>query len=193
MAATDPGAPEAAVNPGAAAPSRVTQMPSGDLARGVKLELVRLGCATGDVDDSWNNQARDALRKFNRYAKAKLALEQPTPEMVVALRGHEKRVCPLECGPGTRARGDVCAAIDRVEPPRSRNVERPHERKRPAAARAAVERPAAPHKPAAAAKPAAASKADFASPLCESRTQTASGKWCCTYDPPRGPSVIICR
>jgi uncharacterized caspase-like protein len=191
-AAIDPGTPQAA-DPAAAAPARVPQPASGDLARGIKLELVRLGCATGDADDSWNNQARDALRKFNRYAKARLALDQPTSEVVAALRGHDKRVCPLECRPGTRARGDVCVAIDRVEPARSRNVERPQERKRPAAARAAVERPAAAQRPAAAAKPAAASKADFASPLCESRTQTASGKWCCTYDPPRGASVIICR
>ena len=196
-AAVDPSASEA-VNPGAAAPSRVSQpaVPPPDLARGIKLELVRLGCTTGEVDDTWNNQARDAVRKFNRYAKAKLDLAQPTPEIMLALRGHEKRVCPLECGPGTRARGDVCVAVDRVEPAKSRNVERPQDRKRPSAARAALERPAASpraSKPAGASKPAAASKSDFASPLCESRIQVASGKWCCTYDPPRGPSVIICK
>src|SRR6185503_1521198 len=96
IAATDPSAPEAAVNPNAAAPSRVPHVapPASDLARGIKLELVRLGCTTGDTDDFWNTRAKDAVRKFNRYAKAKLDGERPTPEMMAALRGHETRVCP---------------------------------------------------------------------------------------------------
>lgn len=186
VAATEPTAP-------AATPSRVVPpaAPASDLARGIKLELARLGCATGDVDDSWNSRAKDAVRKFNRYAKARLGLEQPTPELMAALRGHEERVCPLECGPGTRARGDVCVAIDRVEQPKSRKAEPPRERKRPVASRTPAEAPAASPKPAA--KPAAADKSEFASPLCQSRIQNAAGKWCCTYDPPRGPSIIICR
>ena len=195
IAATDPSAPEAAVNPNAAAPSRVPHVapPASELARGIKLELVRLGCTTGDTDDFWNTRAKDAVRKFNRYAKAKLDGERPTPEMMAALRGHETRVCPLECGPGTRARGDVCVAIDRVEPPKSRKAaDQPRDRKRPVASRAPAERPAASPK-AASPKPAADTKSEFASPLCQSRIQNAAGKWCCTYDPPRGPSIIICR
>jgi len=195
VAATEPTAPGAAVDPAATA-SRVippAAPPASDLARGIKLELVRLGCTTGDTDDSWNSRAKDAVRKFNRYAKAKLGLEQPTPEMMVALRGHDTRVCPLECGPGTRARGDVCVAIDRVEPPKSRKAaDPPRDRKRPVASRAPAERPAASPK-AASPKPAADTKSEFASPLCQSRIQNAAGKWCCTYDPPRGPSIIICR
>jgi len=190
VAVTEPTAPQSAVNP---APSRVAPpaAPPGELARGIKLELARLGCATGDIDDNWNSRAKDAVRKFNRYAKAKLGLEQPTPELMAALRGHDTRVCPLECGPGTHARGDVCVAIDRVEQPKSRKAEPPRERKRPVASRTPAEAPAASPKPAA--KPAAADKSEFASPLCQSRIQNAAGKWCCTYDPPRGPSIIICR
>jgi hypothetical protein len=167
--------------------------PPGDLARGIKLELARLGCAAGDIDDNWNSRAKDAVRKFNRYAKAKLGLEQPTPELMAALRGHEERVCPLECGPGTRARGDVCVAIDRVEQPKSRKAEPPRERKRPVASRTPAERPAGSPKPPASPKSAGESKSEFASPLCQSRIQNAAGNWCCTYDPPRGPSIIICR
>ena len=192
VAATEPTAPQGAANP-AGTPSRVVPAaPPGDLARGIKLELVRLGCTTGDIDDNWNSRAKDAVRKFNRYAKAKLGLDQPTPELMAALRGHDTRVCPLECGPGTRAQGDVCVAIDRVEQPKSRKAEPPpRERKRPVASRTPAEAPAASPKPAA--KPAAGTKSEFASPLCESRIQNAAGKWCCTYDPPRGPSIIICR
>ncbi len=185
VAATDPGAPEAAVNPGAAPQSRVPHpQPASDIARGIKLELARLGCAAGDTDDAWNNRARDAVRKFNRYAKAKLDADHPSSEMMVALRGHEKRVCPLECGPGTRARGDVCVAIDRVEPPKSRKAEPAREprreKKRPTTERAATQRPAA------------SPSSDFVSPLCQSRIQVG-GKWCCTYDPPRGPSIVMCK
>jgi hypothetical protein len=112
--------------------------------------------------------------------------------MMAALRGHDTRVCPLECGPGTRARGDVCVAIDRVEQPKSRNVEQPRDRKRPVASRTPAERPAASPKPAGSPKPAAAAKSESASPHCQSRIQNAAGKWCCTYDPPRGPSIIFC-
>jgi hypothetical protein len=50
-------------------------------------------------------------------------------------------------------------------------------------------RPAAPR----AAPQSTARSGMGASPLCESRIQNAAGKWCCTYDPPRGPSVIICN
>ena len=35
-------------------------------------------------------------------------------------------------------------------------------------------------------------KTEFASPLCQSRIQVGQ-KWCCTYDPPRGPSIVICK
>ena len=42
----------------------------GDLARNIQIELIRLGCAKGDAEDDWDRAAQDAVRKFNRYAKA---------------------------------------------------------------------------------------------------------------------------
>ena len=53
IAATDPSAPEAAVNPSAARSiaCAARSAASSDLTRGIKLELVRLGCTTGDTDD----------------------------------------------------------------------------------------------------------------------------------------------
>ena len=151
-----------------------------DLARNIQLELIRLGCAKGEADTDWNRAARDAMRKFNRYAKARLDFEAPSQQTMLALRGYDGRICPLECEPGTRARGDRCVAIERADPPKPRKVERERERK-------TAEPPRAPASRAASTPP----KPGFSSPMCESRIQVG-GKWCCTHDPPRGPSIVIC-
>jgi uncharacterized caspase-like protein len=152
-----------------------------DLARNIQLELIRLGCAKSDADDNWNLAAKNAVRRFNRYAKAELDHDVPSPEMMTVLRGYDNRICPLECGPGTRAQGDMCVAVERADPPKPRKAA-PRER-----VRRAAEPPRAPASRAAAAPP----KSGFHSPLCESRVQVGN-KWCCTYDPPRGPSIISC-
>ena len=159
-------------------------MPSvadGDLACNIQLELVRLGCAKGDADHDWDRAAQDAMRKFNRYAKARFDVRAPSRDMMAALRGYDKRVCPLECGPGTRARGDVCVAVDRAVTP---NKAEPRERERKAAEprRAPVER-------AAAAPKASTSTPNSSNPNCGSRIQVG-GKWCCTHR--SVPSLVIC-
>jgi hypothetical protein len=66
-------------------------------------------------------------------------------------------------------------------PRREREAKRPppDQRRRPEASPAPARAPAAP-------------KTQFTSPLCESRIQVGN-KWCCTHDPPRGPSIIICN
>jgi uncharacterized caspase-like protein len=178
----DPALPNIAALPEIAALPPMAPAKDGDLARNAQLELIRLGCAKDDAEDSWSASARQAVRKFNRYAKAKLDLDGPSPEMMAALRSYDKRVCPLECGPGTRARGDVCVAVERVDPPARRRAEPPRER-----------RAADPPRAKASSRADAASKppAAFHSPICQSRIQVGA-KWCCTYDPPRGPSIISC-
>jgi hypothetical protein len=191
-----PAGPQTTLTLASVPPSLPATVPPGtEMARDAQRELARLGCVTGDTKDSWTPQAKEAIRKFNRYAHAKLEFERPSAEMVSVLRGHDTRVCPLECGRGMQARGDACVAVDRVEPPKSRKAEpswRERDRKRKEASRTPAERPAAPR--AQAEKPAAAPKsADLGHPLCTSRMQMPGGKWCCSYDPPRGATVIICR
>jgi len=169
------------------------------LGRNIQLELTRLGCFAGAPEGTWGKAAKDAVTKFNRYSRAKLNAEQPSDALMAALRQHDERVCPLICGRGLRADGDTCVAIERTPRGKERAArdrrEREHERKRASvherapAPRASVEPPTPRQsKP----KAAAAPKSEFASPLCQSRIQVGS-KWCCTYDPERGPSVIICR
>ena len=95
----------AALPPEAPAPAVATQS---DLARNIQLELLRLGCARGDAEGDWNADAKDAVRKFNRYAKAKLDINAPSQEMMVALRDYDRRICPLGVRTGySRARRHV--------------------------------------------------------------------------------------
>jgi hypothetical protein len=199
-----PAGAETTLNVASVPPSLPAAIPpESALARDAQRELVRLGCATGNVKDSWTPQAREAIRKFNHHANARLESDRPSAEMISVLQGEEKRVCPLECRPGTRAQGDVCVAVDRVEHPRSRRAEPlSHERERERnrrhqrreAARVPAERPAAPRPEKRQAAPKSTSvQAQFNNPLCTSRIQMPGGKWCCSYDPPRGATVIICR
>ena len=192
--------PEPAVQPNIAALPEIAALPpeppaaavaqDGILARNIQLELIRLGCAKGDPEDDWNPAARDALRKFNRHAKARLNLNAPSERTMAALRGYDRRICALECGPGTRARGDTCVAIERAEPPRRHKAE-PRDRTRRVSEPPPLKRRVSEPPRAQASRAASAPKSGFHSPLCESRIQVG-GKWCCTYDPPRGPSVISC-
>jgi len=140
----DPVANLTALPNAAATPAPGPPVADRDLARNIQIELIRLGCAKGDAEDDWDRAVQDAVRKFNRYAKVRFDAGTPSRDMMAALRGYDKRVCPLECGPGTRARGDVCVVIDRAVAPKSRKAE-PRERERKAAAprRAPVERAAA--------------------------------------------------
>jgi uncharacterized caspase-like protein len=190
-----PAGPQTSLNLASVPPSLPgTVPPESALARDVQRELVRLGCVTGDAKDTWTPQAKEAIRKFNRYAHARLEFDRPSAEMVSVLRGHDTRVCPLECGRGMQARGDACVAVDRAEPPKSRKAEpssreRERDRKRKEASHTPAERPVKSR----AEKPAPSGTADLGHPLCTSRMQMPGGKWCCSYDPPRGATVIICR
>jgi hypothetical protein len=190
----------------AALPEPSATPDAGELVRNTQLELIRLGCSSGDADGNWGKSSSAAIGRFNRYAKASLNEKEPSFATLSALRGHDERVCPLTCGRGFRAQDDTCVAIER-EQPRNSKAERAKERRE----RAAIERrdeqreqrarrprdeevgrtplrPAAPR-----AAPQSTARSGMGSPLCESRIQNAAGKWCCTYDPPRGPSVIICN
>jgi len=171
---------------------------AGKLARNIQLELMRLGCFAGTPDSTWGRAAKDAVIKFNRHSRAKLKAEEPSDALMATLREQDDRVCPLICGRGYRADGDTCVAIERAPhvKEKERAVERrARERGRASAARASVE-PAAPK--ASAPRASAPSRAttpmaEFNNPLCTSRIQMPGGKWCCSYDPPRGATVIICR
>ena len=175
-------APAVAALPAPAQVPPETAKPSPDLARNIQLELERVGCLAR-VDEKWPT-TRNALTKYNRYAKASLDLSAPSSATMAALHDARGRICPLECRRGFRADGDECVAIERAKPPRKATASRSeHPVERPKRERRA---------PTPASASSAPAKPEFASPLCQSRIQVGQ-KWCCTYDPPRGPSVVICR
>jgi hypothetical protein len=126
------------------------------------------------------------VNRFNRYARTALDPEIPTAATQTALRARDARICPLECGRGFRVEDDTCVAIAPARQ-KTRKADRPPERQKPQARPERREPRARPERAA-----GAPAKSEFASPLCQSRIQVGS-KWCCTYDPERGPSVVICR
>jgi len=198
-----PPIPEAAPPNIAALPeiARLSAEPdSATVARNIQLELVRLGCYSGQTDGAWEKPTKDAVARFNRYAHARLGTDQPSDDLMSALRGHDERVCPLICARGFRTDGDNCVAVERAPSAKERRARERSER-RQAVARPPVERAAPRASTPKASTPrastpraaAATPQAEFANPLCTSRIQMPGGKWCCSYDPPRGATVIICR
>jgi uncharacterized caspase-like protein len=95
-----------------------------ELTRVIQLELYRLGCGTSEADGKWTVVTREGLRKFSLRTKAKLDTNEPSSTIVAALQQHSGRICPLECGRGTVARGETCVAVARPEPKKSRRAER---------------------------------------------------------------------
>jgi uncharacterized caspase-like protein len=95
-----------------------------ELTRVIQLELYRLGCGTSEADGKWTVVTREGLRKFSLRTKTKLDTNEPSSMIVAALQKHSGRVCPLECGRGTVARGETCVAVAKPEPKKSRRAER---------------------------------------------------------------------
>jgi len=98
---------------------------STDLTRVIQLELYRLGCGTSEADGKWTVVTREGLRKFNLRTKSKLDTNEPSSTIVAALQKQVGRVCPIECGRGTVARGESCVAVAKPEPKKqTRRAER---------------------------------------------------------------------
>jgi hypothetical protein len=110
-----------------APPSAVPAMvPSAvDLTRTIQLELYRLGCGISEADGKWTVLTREGLRKFMLRTKTRLDTNEPSTAIVTALQKQSGRICPLECGRGTVARGETCVAVakPKPEPKPSRRVE----------------------------------------------------------------------
>jgi len=71
-----------------------------ELTRSLQLELKRVGCFDGAVDGEFNAVTRSALQKFGKLTVINFPDEEPSPEMLRAVRGIDKRVCPLLCQTG---------------------------------------------------------------------------------------------
>jgi hypothetical protein len=89
------------------------------LIRATKAELGRIGCLDDEADAKWDRDARDALSRFGRQVKLSPLPTDPSPSLLEDLEGRPAHVCPLECGPGERVKGEQCVAVarpERIEP-----------------------------------------------------------------------------
>jgi hypothetical protein len=82
-----------------------------DLPRQVQIELQRVGCLQGSVDDTWTAASRKSLERFNRYASTKFDAKAAGTDALDAIKAKSSRVCPLVCAHGSEASGDRCVKI----------------------------------------------------------------------------------
>jgi hypothetical protein len=97
--------------PPAAEPAPELQMDRRDVARLLQLELQRVGCFDGRIDGEFGGATRAALRNFAKLAALSLPEDEPSLDALKAVRGIEKRICPLICPAGERADGERCIRI----------------------------------------------------------------------------------
>lgn len=82
-----------------------------DLPRQVQVELQRVGCLQGSVDDTWTTASRKSLERFNRYAATRFDAKAASADALDALKARSSRVCPLVCAYGSEADGEHCVKI----------------------------------------------------------------------------------
>lgn len=87
--------------------------PSGSaLIRAIKMELTRVGCYTGKLDDDWTSSAvKELIMKFVKAASLARAPDNPSSDFLSSIRSQPSRVCPLVCGKGYRPEHGSCVAI----------------------------------------------------------------------------------
>jgi Caspase domain len=90
-----------------AAPAEVDQR---ELARLLQLELKRVGCFEGAVDGEFGNATRVALRSFAKFAAITVP-DDLSIDSVKAVRGFDRRVCPVVCQPDERVDGERCVRV----------------------------------------------------------------------------------
>ena len=85
--------------------------PRREIARALQLELKRVGCFEGTVDGEFGSITQDALRNFAKYAAIAVTDNELSIDALKAVRGFNKRVCPIVCQSNERAEGERCVRI----------------------------------------------------------------------------------
>lgn len=83
-----------------------------ELARSVQFELKRVGCYDDPVSVEFGAPAREALKKFAKFASVRIATtEDISSDTLSLIRRFEKRVCPLVCRADEKVESDRCVRI----------------------------------------------------------------------------------
>ena len=81
-----------------------------DLAKLLQVHLKQVGCDPGELDGAWNEKTSHAMALFNKNAHTNFDVKVASLDALEAVKAHQDRVCPLECGKGQHADGDRCVA-----------------------------------------------------------------------------------
>jgi hypothetical protein len=96
----------------------VSSLVAGLLIKEIKIELKRIGCYFGRIDESWpKGSSNEVVRKFARYARLSSAPEEPSAQLLELLKSKPDGFCPLECGGREVERNGRC--IKREAPRRA--------------------------------------------------------------------------
>jgi hypothetical protein len=105
-----PPSPGPEIVPPKPAPLDKPEIEPGEIARVLQSELQRVGCDPGPIDGDWGDRSVKALELFNEHADTSLATVEASLEAITAVRGHQVRVCPLECSATQTLAGGQCVA-----------------------------------------------------------------------------------
>ena len=78
-----------------------------ELARSLQLELKRVGCLDGDVNGAFDDATKTAWHHFLQLTSIRMP-DDLSPDAINAVRGINKRVCPVVCQAGEHAEGEQC-------------------------------------------------------------------------------------
>ena len=106
-----PVGPVAALSPDQSAPKADAPVAVADIPKQLQVELRRVGCNTGAINETWNAAAQKSLELFNKNAGMKLDVKTASLDSLDAVKGKTARVCPLICEFGYRVDGERCSKI----------------------------------------------------------------------------------
>jgi len=87
-----------------------------ELTRSLQFELMRVGCFKGTVNGQFDDDTKTAWHRFIKMTSISMS-DDASSDAVNAVRGINKRVCPLVCPRGQHAEGEACVA-DEPPPPK---------------------------------------------------------------------------
>jgi TIR domain len=81
------------------------------LIQTIKMELSRVGCYAGKLDDDWaSSGVKQSIMKFVKAAGLSKVPDNPSPDFLNSVRSQSSRVCPLECAKTEKELNGACVA-----------------------------------------------------------------------------------
>jgi len=129
---------------------------SPNLASSIQSELRRVGCYAGEIDGTWNDGTRAAMRAFNTSVHVNLVTDKPDYILLTLLQGHSSKACSRGCdSSASTGRACIDKSIEaRAVPPATLATRQSQEQTRGEALTSSVSIPILLSKPVPAVRPA---------------------------------------